>query len=220
MHCTGDTAQRDKGQFGIGGSFTTKFDVANIPGDGRHVDVVICDDPVSADCGEWGSPTKLNGALGRFVQYQWFNELNSLVTGGSGIDDDGIAAPTGNVTYYGNAANPEFHGTHVAGTAAGQFYGWASEANIYGLQILGTMPSGQTLSALLLFDYLRAFHRNKPVNPVTGHRNPTITNHSWGYSYSNMPETFDGGININDITEIFMVVSHITLAILVLVVGL
>ena len=98
LHCTGDTAQRDKGQFGIGGSFTTKFDVADVFGDGRHVDVVICDDPVSADCGEWGSPTKLNGALGRFVQYQWFNELNSLVTGGSGIDDDGIGAPTGNVT--------------------------------------------------------------------------------------------------------------------------
>ena len=203
LHCTGDTAQRDKGQFGIGGSYTVKFDVANVFGDGRHVDVVICDDPVSADCGEWASPTKLNGALGRFVQYDWFNELNSLVTGGSGIDDDGIGAPTGNVTYYGNAANPEYHGTHVAGTAAGQFYGWASEANIYGLQILGTMPSGQTLSPLLLFDYLRAFHRNKPVNPVTGHRNPTISNHSWGYSYSNMPETFDGGININDITEIF-----------------
>ena len=58
----------------------------------EDVDVVICDDPVSADCGEWGSPTKLNGALGRFVQYQWFNELNSLVTGGSGIDDDGISS--------------------------------------------------------------------------------------------------------------------------------
>lgn len=196
LHCSGNDAQRDKNNFGTGGSFTTKVDNTEIFGDGRHVDVVICDDPVSADCGDWGSKTQDN----RFVNYQWFNELNSLVTGG--IDDDSIGVPTGNVTYYGNVANPEYHGTHVTGTACGTHYGWAEEANIYGLQILGTMPSGQTLSALLLFDYLRAFHRNKPVNPVTGYKNPTVTNHSWGYSYSNVDTTFDGGININDITEI------------------
>ena len=117
--------------------------------------------------------------------------------------------PTGNVTYYTNAANPIEHGTHVAGTVAGAIHGWASEANIYGLQILGTMPSGQTLPGLFLFDYLRAFHANKPIDDDLGHRNPTISNHSWGYSYSNMPETFDGGININDITEIFYQWCHI-----------
>ncbi len=196
LHCAGNDAQRDKTNFGTGGSFVDKFDNVEIFGDGRHVDVVICDDPVSADCGDWSSKTQEN----RFVNYQWFTELNSLVTGG--IDDDGVGVPTGNVTYYGNAANPEYHGTHVTGTACGTHYGWAEEANIYGLQILGTMPSGQTLSPLLLFDYLRAFHRNKPVNPVTGYKNPTVTNHSWGYSYSNIDTTFDGGININDITEI------------------
>jgi hypothetical protein len=34
---------------------------------------------------------------------------------------------------------------------------------------------------LFIFDYIRAFHRAKPVNPNTGLRTPTITNNSWGY---------------------------------------
>lgn len=33
---------------------------------------------------------------------------------------------------------------------------------------------------LLLWDYLRAFHRNKTINPETGKRNPTIANCSFG----------------------------------------
>jgi hypothetical protein len=37
-----------------------------------------------------------------------------------------------------------------------------------------------------LWDYLRHFHQNKAINPATGRRNPTITNHSWGYSYSDI----------------------------------
>ena len=184
IHCAGDQTQRGKTTFGLSGS-STVTDSVEIFNDGKHVDVVICDDPVSYDCEEWHSPsTNLN----RFVQYQWFNELNTIV---NGIDNDNQAEPTGDITYYDNLSNPEYHGVHVAGTAAGQHYGWAREANIYGLQILGTMPSGQNLPALLLFDYLRAFHNNKPINPVTGFRNPTITNHSWGY-----------GFNIDDILEI------------------
>ena len=30
------------------------------------------------------------------------------------------------------------------------------------------------------FDYIRVWHKNKPVNPVTGRKNPTIVNGSWG----------------------------------------
>ena len=88
--------------------------------------------------------------MSRFVSYDWFNELNTEV---SSIDDDGQTLPSGNVTYYANASNPEYHGTHVAGTCAGAAYGLANEANIYGLQILGTMPSGQTLPTLLSVSY-------------------------------------------------------------------
>ena len=136
----------------------------------------------------------------RFVSYQWFNELNTEV---SSIDDDGQTLPTGSVTYYSNQTNPEYHGTHVAGTCAGNFYGLANQANIYGLQILGTMPSGQTLPTLLLYDYLRAFHKKKPINPVTGYKNPTISNHSWGYSTETSLEAeFPTGIVIGNVVEV------------------
>jgi hypothetical protein len=37
---------------------------------------------------------------------------------------------------------------------------------------------------LVLFDYIRYWHKNKDINPQTGRRNPTIVNNSWGYSFS------------------------------------
>ena len=178
VHCAGDTAQRGKSTFGRDGTnlLTEIVDVFN---DGKHVDVVICDDPVSSDCSEWFSPTT---GLSRFVEYDWYSNLNSLV---STIDDDGETIPTGAYpNYVANNVNTESHGVHVAGTVAGQHYGWAREANIYSLQVLSnTANTGTPVPALLIFDYLRAFHRNKAVNPDTGIKNPTITNHSWSYRY-------------------------------------
>jgi len=182
IHCAGNQAQRGKGQFGLV-NFMGNIDFSNyeqvndtvvVFNNGKHVDVVICDDPISYDSEEWYSPTTNQT---RFVQYQWFNELNGAV---SSIDDDGITLPTGTITYGDNASTPQYHGNHVAGTACGQHYGWAREANIYNMAITDTWPSGQTFPALLIFDYLRAFHLNKPINPETGFRNPTITNHSYG----------------------------------------
>ena len=182
IHCAGDTAQRGKGQFGVisdGGTYEEAIDSINVFNDGKHVDVVICDDPVSYDCQEWFSPTT---GQTRFVQYDWYSNLNTLV---GTIDDDSQTVPTGSYpNYFDNATNTESHGTHVAGTVAGQHYGWAREANIYSLQVLGnTANTGTPVPALLIFDYLRAFHRNKAVNPDTGIKNPTITNHSWSYRY-------------------------------------
>jgi subtilisin family serine protease len=197
LHCAGTALQRRKGSWGSGATLETVNDTVNIFNDGRHVDVVVCDDPVSFDCEEWKSPSTNQS---RFVQYQWFNELNEYV---QFTDKDGETLPTGNVTYYSNANNPIFHGTHVAGTIAGKHYGWAREANIYALQVLGTMPSGQSLPPLLIFDYLRAFHKNKPINPQTGRQNLTITNHSWGYSWgSTLSGLFPSGFTIDSITSI------------------
>lgn len=191
IHCAGNQTQRGLNQFGTvsnGGTYELVNDTVNIFNNGNNVDVVICDDPVSYDCEEWLSPST---GQSRFVQYQWLNELNSYV---SSIDDDSETLPTGNITYHDQSTNTEFHGNHVAGTACGQHYGWAREANIYGFQVLGSMPSGQTIPSLLIFDYLRAFHANKPINPTTGKRNPTITNHSWGTSYGKiLKDTYEPG---------------------------
>lgn len=177
LHCAGDQVQRRKNTWGDGSSPTVEFvtDQVEVFNNGRHVDVVICDDPVSYDSGEWESPTQ--PGVSRFVQYQWFNELNTAV---GSIDDDGQGLPTGTITYGQNSATPQYHGIHVTGTACGQHYGWARESNIYNLAITDTWPSGQSIPPLVIFDYLRAFHRNKPINPETGFRNPTITNHSYG----------------------------------------
>ena len=177
LHCAGDQVQRRKGSWGDGSNPVTEFvsDTIEVHHNGRHVDVVIVDDPVSFDSGEWESLSAPGNS--RFVQYQWFNELNTAV---GSIDDDGQTLPTGTITYDINANTPQYHGIHVTGTATGRHYGWANEANIYNMAVTDTWVSGQSISALLIFDYLRAFHLNKPINSETGKRNPTITNHSYG----------------------------------------
>lgn len=174
LHSAGTSTQRRKNGWGNDKGVFTVTDNVSIFNNGKHVDVVICDDPVSYDCAEWNSPST---GLTRFVQYQWFNNLNAYV---SSIDDDGQGKPSGTITYYSNTSNPNYHGNHVTGTVAGQYYGWAREANIYNLAVTAAWSSGQSVGGLLIFDYLRAFHRYKGINPVTGKKNPTVTNHSYG----------------------------------------
>lgn len=205
IHCAGTTSDRAKGLFGLvseGGSYEQISVNVNVFNDGKHVDVVICDDPVSYDCQEWFSPTT---GLTRFVQYDWYSELNTLVGSSPPIgDDDGVTLPTGAYSnYFDNATNTESHGTHVAGTVAGQHYGWATEANIYSMQVLGnTANTGTPVPGLLIFDYLRAFHKNKAINPDTGIKNPTITNHSWSYGYNLADILEKGSLDLADITQV------------------
>jgi hypothetical protein len=66
----------------------------------------------------------------------------------------------------------------VAGIAAGANYGWARSANIYNISPYGSNPN--SLDFLYLWDYIRAFHATKPINPAINARNPTICNTSYG----------------------------------------
>ena len=195
IHCAGSQVQRGKSAFGpisSGYVYEQVVSTVDVFNGGKHVDVVIVDDPVSYDSEEWYSSTTNQT---RFVQYQWFNELNTIV---NSIDDDAQTEPTGTITYGTNAATPQYHGNHVTGTACGQHYGWAREANIYNIAVTAAWPSGQSVGALLIFDYLRAFHLNKAVNPETGKRNPTITNHSYGGIYT-MP---NDNLTFADVTQV------------------
>ena len=180
LHSSGSTAQRRKGVFGHDVTRTINENI-EVFADGKHVDVVIVDNPCSWDCAEWISPTT---GQSRFVQYDWYTELNQYI---SSIDDDGNAIPSGSYVYHPNSVNSTFHGTHVASTVAGQWYGWAREANIYSLHVNLGSGFGTPVTSTLVFDYLRAFHRYKPINPVTGKKNPTVTNHSWGSSWNFWP---------------------------------
>ena len=77
------------------------------------------------------------------------------------------------------------HGTHVAGTAAGKTFGWAKGANVYAVKVSGLEGSGDSgtgISTTYCFDCIKLWHRNKPVDPITGKKRPTIVNMSWGYS--------------------------------------
>jgi hypothetical protein len=79
--------------------------------------------------------------------------------------------PTG---WYGNVGN---HGSHVTGITSGKHYGWAKGAAIYSLRydLVSNINDA--------FDLIRVWHQNKPVDPRTGYKRPTIVNASWSYRW-------------------------------------
>ena len=149
---------------------------------GKNVDVVIVDAHINPDHPEFAvNPDGTGGS--RVNQFNWF-QYNSVLGYGS----------NGTYTYSTSGASPNSnHGTHVAGTACGNTQGWARDANIYNMAFSDTL-SGVTDWDEKLWDYLRHFHKNKSINSATGRRNPTITNHSWGYSRVN--------INLSTLTSV------------------
>ncbi len=70
------------------------------------------------------------------------------------------------------------HGTMVASLAAGNDFGIAFEANIWNMSAISD-PTGTSVETA--YDLIKLFHQNKPVNSITGRKNPTVVNGSWGY---------------------------------------
>ena len=142
----------------------------SMPLSGANVDVVIVDGMLDPAHPEFA--VNSNGTGGsRVIQYNWYS-LNPTVTGGS----------TSTYLYtLDNTSVNDKHATHVAGIAVGNTHGWARDANIYNIS-----PQYATggVSNTYLYDYIKVWHQNKPVNPLTGVKNPTITNNSWQINYS------------------------------------
>ena len=152
---------------------------------GKNVDVVIMDTGV-----RWDHPDFLKQGVSTFVDKNSTRVRDILIHGESeyGINwsSHGLVAPgTGTFSNYtianaleSSSFNGSWHGTHVAGIAAGNQFGWAYEANIWSIACLTRSDLGWSSTADG-FDYIRVWHKNKPINPETGRRNPTILNGSW-----------------------------------------
>lgn len=137
-----------------------------ITASGKNVDVVIFDGHIDPAHPEFAVNADGSGGS-RVVQENWFTH------GGSGT-----YVYTPYVDGVSEATDDNDHGCHVAGTVAGNTMGWARDANIYNINPYSTNPNGSMSSTM--FDYVRAWHNQKPINSDTGRRNPTVTNHSYG----------------------------------------
>lgn len=141
--------------------------------DGTGVDIVIMDQGVQPN-----HPDLLDeDGNSRVQQINWYDYSDTI---------DGTLPER----FYGKG---EYHGTHVACTAAGRKNGWAKNAHIYVMNILG-QSSARINDIEEAYELMLAWHRDKtnPSSPrYTGR--PTVINMSWGYTTSSMglpnPET-------------------------------
>lgn len=157
---------------------------------GKHVDIVIMDTGVRWDHPEFlkDNYTSVPVGVGTSVVSR---VRDILIHGPSEFGfswaSEGLTAPgTGVLANYNQSTalnsttfNGSWHGSHVAGTSAGNQFGVAFEANIWSIACIDRSDVGFSDPADG-FDYIRVWHKNKPINPLTGRKNPTIVNASWG----------------------------------------
>jgi subtilisin family serine protease len=140
--------------------------------DGTGVDVVIQDTGCQPDHPDWQDA---NG-VSRFQAINWYT-----ASGVSGTQSS---------SFY---TDYDGHGTHCTGTVAGRRYGWAKGARIYAMHIAGLGGDPGSIYGIPIttsFDCILGWHLNKPVDPVTGFKRPTVVSASWGTTAAYI--SFDG----------------------------
>ena len=155
---------------------TNNINFTNYAVDGKNVDIVICEGSSNPFLPNNPSKRKVNSAfdlhhpdfygqdgtfriqLINWADYGWNYATNGFY----------MAHPN-----WGESTSPP-HRQMVGSTAAGLYNGFAKGANIY------FFPGGGSEGSV---NIIKNFHQNKPVNPLTGRRNPTIVNLSVGLLY-------------------------------------
>lgn len=148
-----------------GTNFTTSNNYDYIL-DGTGVDVVIQDSGIEVYHPEFQDSTGQT----RVQLIDWYTE--------SGLGG------TQNANHY---RDYDGHGTHVTGIVAGKTFGWAKNARIYSLKVRDLEGSGDSGTGIVVsdcFDVIKLWHRNKPIDPRTGFKRPTIVNMSWGFFFT------------------------------------
>lgn len=144
----------------------------NYPIDGTGVDFVIQDSGCQVDHPEF---TDAAGVT-RVQQIDWFAASGIVGTMPANFytDNDG-------------------HGTHCTGIAAGKTYGRAKNARIYVMTVNGLARSPTNgIDVSNVFDCIKGWQNNKPIDPATGYKRPTVVNMSW--SYINTFTNINGGV--------------------------
>ena len=155
---------------------------------GKNVDIIIAEDDLHQSALSsfrefW--TVQPNGSLAyipRIKYFNWFAYNSDL-----GLTNNAD-------TTYGqiNALGGDDHAYKVAVVAAGNSAGWARDANVFSIRTKGSSQLTGITWVETFVDYIRHFHKNKPINPATGKRNPTIVNMSWGVVDSNISNLTSG----------------------------
>jgi hypothetical protein len=171
---------------------------------GENVDVIVIDGHIDPNHPEFA--INENGSGGsRVIQFDW-----NTLSGAAGLLDGNINdVLTDTYRYAPYDSNPDElevnnHGCHVAGTLAGNTQGWAKKANIYNISPYAQYNQNVVNVngwSLIIWDYIRAFHASKPINPITGKKNPTICNCSYGTVLS-FPNDY-GSFQTGPITRVY-----------------
>ena len=147
------------------GSFTYEYNI-----DGTGVDYIVQDSGLQCDHPDFFNA---NG-VSRVQKINWWTAAGE--SGSPPWNPNGEAGmPIG---FYTDTIG---HGTHVCGISVGKTYGRAKNSNIYVMKIDGLGGVGG-IDDIVSFEVITAWHNNKPIDPVTGFRRPTVVNMSWGYS--------------------------------------
>jgi len=151
---------------------------------GKDIDIIIVDSYLAPN-----SPELLdNNGKQRFIQYNWRDLYWDVYYDQITIDSatNKLTTSTSKYDYeWSKNRNDSWHGTFVAGIAAGNTNGWAKEANVYYIRMpmIGDpdVYFDGTVGWSAWAQYIKAFHRRKLYLAELSKTkaNPTIVNCSW-----------------------------------------